>query len=243
KVKTFYPGGVRSTATSYLRLPGSVIDEAGGTLDLRNSDGTLMALICSSMPQRLKDNLMANLIGAFDGKDILYSRLVSVHESQPFECVHFSWYNRYTTQGKGAPTDVHPHELHVKGAQRTNISQLLPYQSSEQDNHEHLYQNLKIAFEDAFEWIENTIREYLPEEYEILMRVVHSLPGNSRPPVAPFVSLVVNINVHTEGHRDRKDLVLCLVIPIGEFEGGELVMYEQGLVVELRSGDFIVFCS
>jgi predicted 2-oxoglutarate/Fe(II)-dependent dioxygenase YbiX len=75
------------------------------------------------------------------------------------------------------------------------------------------------------------------------MRVVHSLPGNSRPPVAPFVSLVVNINVHTEGHRDRKDLVLCLVIPIGEFEGGELVMYEQGLVVELRSGDFIVFCS
>ena len=66
-------------------------------LDLRNSDGSLMALICSSMPQRLKDQLMANLIGAFDGRDILYSRQVS-DGPQSFGSLHFSWYNRYTTQ-------------------------------------------------------------------------------------------------------------------------------------------------
>ncbi|KAG6379841.1 hypothetical protein JVT61DRAFT_10390 [Boletus reticuloceps] len=156
KMKTFDPGGVRSTATSYLWLPGCVIDEAGGILDVRNSDGTLMAFICSSMPQRLKANLMANLTSAFDRQDVLYSRQVS-HEGQLFECVHFSWYNRYTTQGQGAPTGVHPHELHVKGAKCTNLSQLLPYQSSEQDDHERLYQNLEIAFEEVFKWIENMV--------------------------------------------------------------------------------------
>lgn len=77
----------------------------------------------------------------------------------------------------------------------------------------------------------------------MLMRVVDTLPGNSRPVVAPFVSLVVNINVRTEAHRDKKDLFLCLVMPVGEFEGGELVMYEQGLVLEVKCGGIVIFSS
>lgn len=69
------------------------------------------------------------------------------------------------------------------------------------------------------------------------------LPGNDIPSVYPFQSLVINFNVHTKAHRDSQDLTYCLVMPIGSFEGGELCMVETGLVVGLRSGDWIVFRS
>lgn len=36
---------------------------------------------------------------------------------------------------------------------------------------------------------------------------------------------------------------MCLVLPIGEFEGGGLVMFKQGLVLELQAGDIAVFRS
>jgi hypothetical protein len=61
--------------------------------------------------------------------------------------------------------------------------------------------------------------------------------------VAPFLSLVLNVNVSTLSHVDGKDFVLCLILVIGEFVGGGLVLGEQGLVVEARNGDFLAFCS
>ena len=82
---------------------------------------------------------------------------------------------------------------------------------------------------------------YLPEEYNVLMCIIDHLPRNSYPPTVPFASFVLNLNVGTEAHRDKKDKDVCLVLPIGEFEGGGLVMFEQGLVLELRAGDIAVF--
>lgn len=69
------------------------------------------------------------------------------------------------------------------------------------------------------------------------------LPGKPDSPVSPFVSLVLNANISTLAHLDGKDFVLCLVLAIGEFSGGGLVLGEQGLVVEARNGDFLAFCS
>lgn len=69
------------------------------------------------------------------------------------------------------------------------------------------------------------------------------LPCKPDSPVAPFASLVLNINVTTLAHLDGKDFVLCLVLPIGEFVGGGLVLGEQGLVIEARNGDFVAFSS
>lgn len=44
---------------------------------------------------------------------------------------------------------------------------------------------------------------HLPDDYAILAHIAESLPGNAMSPVMPFVSLVVNINVRTEAHRDK----------------------------------------
>jgi hypothetical protein len=72
---------------------------------------------------------------------------------------------------------------------------------------------------------------------------VEILPGKPDSPVAPFLSLVLNVNVRTLSHVDGKDFMLCLILVIGEFTGGGLVFAEQGLVVEARNGDFIAFHS
>ena len=73
-----------------------------------------------------------------------------------------------------------------------------------------------------------------------MIKFVDSLPGQPGSPTRPFVSFVININVCTQGHRDVKDM-LCLVLAIGEFEGGAIALYEPGLVLELGNGDWIVF--
>lgn len=69
------------------------------------------------------------------------------------------------------------------------------------------------------------------------------LPGNAASGVSPFSSLVLNINVSTRGHRDYGDLNICFVIPIGDFEGAELVMVEPGLEIRAHQGDCIAFQS
>ena len=69
------------------------------------------------------------------------------------------------------------------------------------------------------------------------------LPGNAHSIVHPFLSLVVNLNVTTSAHRDRQDKALCVVLVIGDHTGGELCMYEPGLVFPLRNGDFVAFPS
>jgi hypothetical protein len=85
------------------------------------------------------------------------------------------------------------------------------------------------------------IKECLPTEYEVLVELAQDLPGGEVSPVTLFLSLVVNLNVSTLGHRDRFDKDFCVVLPLGDFRGGALVMFEQRLVLELRSGDFAMF--
>lgn len=87
------------------------------------------------------------------------------------------------------------------------------------------------------------LRTRLPAEYQVLVEIVDSLPGQPGSPVSPFVSFVLNINVCTQGHRDVGDKHLCLVMALGDFEGGALVLREPGLVIELRNGDFAAFKS
>lgn len=64
-------------------------------LDIRNTDGTLMAFVCNAMPTHLKATLSAKLIACLGEDDILVWRQGG--DETPFEGLHFSWYNRYTT--------------------------------------------------------------------------------------------------------------------------------------------------
>jgi hypothetical protein len=87
------------------------------------------------------------------------------------------------------------------------------------------------------------VEKFLPEEYEILDMVTSSLPGNAEPVAHPFTAIVINVNACSKAHRDQQDLEICLVIPIGTFTGGALVLMETGLVLYLTQGDIAIFCS
>lgn len=69
------------------------------------------------------------------------------------------------------------------------------------------------------------------------------LPGKAACPAYPFGGFVINLNVCTRAHRDWKDMDLCVVIPIGDFTGGELCLLEPGLVLAVRPGDMVIFPS
>lgn len=55
--------------------------------------------------------------------------------------------------------------------------------------------------------------------------------------------MVLNFNACSIAHRDDKDDKICVVFPFGSFIGGELVLYELGLVIKLRPGDILFFDS
>ena len=74
--------------------------------------------------------------------------------------------------------------------------------------------------------ISHKLQVHLPDDYEALLRIADSLPEHMMSPVMPFVSLVVNINVRTEVHQDKWDKTLCLVLAVGDFSGGGLVLEE-----------------
>lgn len=59
----------------------------------------------------------------------------------------------------------------------------------------------------------------------------------------PFAGFALNLNVATQAHRDRRDACVCVVIPFGNFKGGQLCLYEPGLVFDLQLGNAIVFES
>jgi hypothetical protein len=71
----------------------------------------------------------------------------------------------------------------------------------------------------------------------------NSLPASQQSPVHPFCSFVVNIQVASWGHRDPYDDVICLIIPIGSFTGGQLCLFEPGIIIDMKPGDVVVFPS
>ncbi|KAJ7919805.1 hypothetical protein B0H13DRAFT_1581068, partial [Mycena leptocephala] len=72
------------------------------------------------------------------------------------------------------------------------------------------------------------LQRLLPEEFDQLSIWCEVLPLASNSPAAPFGGFVLNLNACTWAHRDGGDKILCIVIPFGNFEGGELVLYEVG---------------
>jgi predicted 2-oxoglutarate/Fe(II)-dependent dioxygenase YbiX len=56
---------------------------------------------------------------------------------------------------------------------------------------------------------------------------------------------VVNIQPVTRAHRDSSDEIdsICLIMALGDFQGGDLCLYEAGLRIELPHGSFIAIRS
>ena len=87
------------------------------------------------------------------------------------------------------------------------------------------------------------MKKILQEEFNLLEAYVQILPGNNSPTYSPFLSISINFNVATKGHKDSMDKAVCLVLAITNARGGDLVLHEPGIVVDLKNGDIIIFKS
>ncbi|KAI1785140.1 hypothetical protein LXA43DRAFT_900434, partial [Ganoderma leucocontextum] len=147
-------------------------------------------------------------------------------------------------QGNDAPKHIHPWFLRRAGVQRTNHMQMVPYESREMLDHYEEYDALCHALEQVFSWIEQKVHlVHLGDLYYELACYAEAIPGRKPSPSHPFAGFILNLNIAAKAHRDGKDFKACLVLPIGTFAGGELCLYEPGLVLPLRSGDCAVFRS
>ncbi|EGO04404.1 hypothetical protein SERLA73DRAFT_68088 [Serpula lacrymans var. lacrymans S7.3] len=145
-----------------------------------------------SMPESIRTTLLPYFQSCLGSTTSLHHVDSAVKgEGFTFQALHFSWYNRHCTK-------------------------LVPYTSKEIQDHANIYQKLKTVFADLFEWINEMLATYLPAKYLVLRQHAESLPGNNASAVCPFLGLVVNINVSTKAHRDAKDKLFCLVIPLEE---------------------------
>jgi len=67
---------------------------------------------------------------------------------------------------------------------------------------------------------------------------------NASTAVWPFGGFVVNINARTIIHVDPNDEdKYCAVLAVNDCKGGQLVLLEPGIVLELKCRDLVVFCS
>jgi hypothetical protein len=88
------------------------------------------------------------------------------------------------------------------------------------------------------------MKQLVPAEFEKLELIIDLLPLAAPSGVQPFTGIVFNIQLASEPHNDQLDFGnLCVVLVISDCSGGELILHEAGLILELRSGDFILFRS
>jgi hypothetical protein len=148
-----------------------------------------------------------------------------------------------TSQGDDAPVDVHPHFIYKDGNGRTNHTQRATYLSKAIRDNPEQFQSITDVLEDICKIVCNVLRKHLPHVFDRLRIFCEILPLNHRPATYPFPGFVLNIQVCTEAHVDTNDDTICIVIPFGPYKGGELVLHEAGLVLELQEGDILIFPS
>ncbi|KAJ7018080.1 hypothetical protein C8F04DRAFT_958430 [Mycena alexandri] len=156
---------------------------------------------------------------------------------------HKCWWYRYAEDGPGVPTNIHPFLLQKEGVSRVNFRQRAPHPSQEMKDEPEESELLAELIKLITVIIEVHLKKLLPEMYDRIRVTVSRLPLNERSLAHPFGGLVINVAVATRGHRDAGDKELCIVIPFGEWVGGELGLFELGFLFRLRAWDAIIFPS
>ncbi|EIN04393.1 hypothetical protein PUNSTDRAFT_138796 [Punctularia strigosozonata HHB-11173 SS5] len=157
---------------------------------------------------------------------------------------HCLIYNRYKQRGDDAPMDIHPLKLKTRtGKRHAQRPQRLPEMSQEGQKDGNETEQLLDDLEPLILEVLRVLEHHLPKECVVQATFAKKLPLHDVTPAGPFTGLVVNIAVATLGHRDKKDFEICVVIPLGKWTGGQLVLHELGLVFDLQAGDILWFRS
>jgi len=105
--------------------------------------------------------------------------------------------------------------------------------------------NLQILEQFRIKWtIEwNRIADEVRKNFPSFIDSVRDVPQQELPFGDIFSFFICNVSNVSEFHRDFDDNDLCVVIPLGEFEGGRLEFPYLKVNVRIRSGDLFIFNS
>jgi hypothetical protein len=142
-----------------------------------------------------------------------------------------------------APPHVHPWFLQNAKAKKVNHTQRILHLSEQARKDIPAYKNFMLALQPICPIFSQLLQTHLPEEYNALSTYCDLLPYNHTPPTHPFPGVVANLQVATNAHKDVSDHAICIVMPWGSYKGGECVLEEVGLVLDLPSGSGVIFPS
>ncbi|KAJ7579382.1 hypothetical protein C8J56DRAFT_1058984 [Mycena floridula] len=212
----------------------------GRRLHIKDSNGNMVLHIATGLGQEHKhlNTAIQHTIMALEPE---FRSIEPNKEIEAFPAVHLMTFNRYTMKGHDEPTDVHPSFQKTIG--NNNTTQRFPHNSEFRRSNPEGAHRRDVALEIIHKAVQFVIQSGLASEDDELRISVESLPFNDYSPAYPLAGYVININVSSGGHADRGDRKLCVIVPFGEFEGGELVLYELGLVLRLSPLDIVIFPS
>ncbi|KAL0058617.1 hypothetical protein AAF712_014688 [Marasmius tenuissimus] len=238
KITKNLQGGYREDSDLYVYYDGDVLGNQ--VLDIRDRHGATIALIGCTVPADLMKGLLALFQALFP--ELEYTDSSEDHTAK-FKCCHLTLYNRYSFNGHDAPNDADPFTLQKEGKRPCDANQFTPRFSAEFYEQETRAMRLLNGMKPIIEHIAQVMRERFPKENGDLVAFISGLPLDAASPVHPYGGVTVNLNAATIVHLDPKDLNLCLVLALHDCTGGELVLEEPGIVIRLKSGDFIIFPS
>jgi hypothetical protein len=160
-----------------------------------------------------------------------------------FTVLYKSFIELIHLQGEGAPTGVHADFIKKHGVTRVNHTQRIPYESTLIRQNPDTHKAILVVIEDVCELISQALEKYVPGIHQHLTAICEVLPMNAQSASSPFPGFVLNLQVSTSAHVDSADDGICVVVPFGKYEGGELVLRDAGLVFDLRQGDIFFFPS
>ncbi|KAK1223938.1 hypothetical protein PQX77_013177 [Marasmius sp. AFHP31] len=239
KVTTNLKGGFRTDSDAYVYYDRKVL--GNHLINIRDKDGVTIALLGGTVSDNLTDGILDTVQCLFPE---LQMRDSAANPDDKYDCSHLCIYNRFSTEGKGAPTDADPRKLRKEGTARpADVDQFSPRFSCETYEQGERSQRLMDAMESIVEYLGIEVKARLPDENDKLESFTNRIPHHNFSPAHPFGGVTVNLNAATIAHMDLMDWLICLVHTLHDCTGGELVLEELGVVIKLYSGDFAVFAS
>ncbi|KLO18442.1 hypothetical protein SCHPADRAFT_886155 [Schizopora paradoxa] len=211
-------------------------------LRIESSDGHFLVCVSSSMPSDLKGTLLDEIRAIIQFED--FQCMSSTDPRWNMIAYHLDIYFRYGTSPDNLPLDKCKDLSQPKGTAKNSFvfRTLTPHSSLEKVENEEIYVGIS-KMKETFDFLRQATEHYLPDEYIEQETLTNDLALNQTSPFHPFTGVVLNINCCSFVHRDFMDHRICIVVPFGNWDGGELVFEELGLVFELSQGDVILFRS
>ncbi|KAG8692773.1 hypothetical protein FRC08_009549 [Ceratobasidium sp. 394] len=166
-----------------------------------------------------------------------------------FKGFHVGFWGKMAKSGKKAPSGMHPRLFLGESSQvGPYLDRAVRMLAGNFDPTYFLHCPLR-QFNDAVEFMLQPAIIKLAEQIPGLLKQHRVLWDSLNPTYqvgsAPFCMTVLNIQPATRGHRDASDQLdsICLILPLGDYRGGDLCLFEPGLCIDLRPGMFAAIRS